>query len=168
MQLYLKAVFLHIKPFTAQIYLIFIEQAVNKAIIQHERIRETNHEIFQRMKQHQPISVRLDLTLFSDIHHYFVCWAEVSKLYSKLRKIQPAFSAIPRECLQDLKIHRDFRNHLEHIEDRISRGVSDLGNLLNTEFTFDGKKVDIGDNDFAKLKRFYEELLNISLTIVNP
>lgn len=159
--LYEIAPYVNVESFKARVYLLMLENAVNKAIIQHERI---THEKLSLGKIQKPVLKwrRLMTTIFSDIHHYLVCWAEVSKLYNRLKKTQPIFRSIPRNYLEDLKEHRTYRNHLEHIDDRVERGVSDLGNLSDDKFTFNGRQLDISDSDLQKLRLFYEELIKIA------
>ena len=159
--LYNVAHLVYAEPFKAQVYLHMIETAVNQAIIQHERI--TRGEVLLRKVRKPGAKMkRLMTTMFSDIHHYLICWAEVSKLYYRLREVQAIFGAVPANHVRDLAEHRDYRNHLEHIDERIERGISDLGNLSGNKFTFDGKQLDIGNSDLQKLMLFYEELIKIA------
>jgi len=159
--LYDVASHVNVEPFKAHIYLMMIEKAVNKAIIQHERIAHEDLSL-RKIRKPGPKMKRAITTIFSDIHYYLICWAEVDKLYHTLRKVQPIFKEVSKNYLEDLAEHRKYRNHLEHVDDRIERGVSDLGNLSKGKFTFDGKQLDISDSDLQKLKRFYGELINIA------
>ena len=133
-----------LEPLKAQRYLFFIERAVNRAIIQHERIaydsfslkkimefrrstlRRRSIPFFQDVDAAAIRQTRIRTTLFSDIHHYLICWDDVRKLYEQLVKIQPIFEEVPENFLSDLEEHRKFRNHVEHIEGRVERGVTDL------------------------------------------
>lgn len=156
--LYEIAALVNAEPPSVKIYLLLIENAVNKAIIQHERIAHDKLSL-KNIKKPELRMKRFMTTLFSDIHHYLICWAEVSKLYDKLRKIQPIFK-LPTIYVKELKEHRTYRNHLEHIDDRVEKGVSDLGNLAEDKFSFNGKYIDVSDDDLEKLKTIYEELIH--------
>ena len=159
--LYEVAAFTEVEPFQAMTLMLMIENAVNKALIQHERIMQGDLSL-QETREAGPRTNRIRTALFSDIHHYFICWGEVSKLYDVLAKVQPTFKALPKTYANHLSEHRSFRNHLEHIDQRVERGISDLGNLSNDKFSFDGKQIDIGQADLQKLMQFYMELIGIA------
>lgn len=151
------AALISVEPHQARLILLLLESAVNKAIIQHERIEYVK----KREIRPGPSMNKTMTTLFSDIHHYFICWEEVNKLIKYLIEVQPIFEFTEAQYLE-LKKHCDFRNHLEHITERIKRGVSDLGNLSNNEFSFDGESVDISLTDLEKLKELYKNTLDIA------
>lgn len=154
------ASFLNIEPSKANLYMLMIETSVNKAIIQHRRITN-EYSLLKNIKRPGSRHRRIMTTIFSDIHHYLICWAEISRLYNTLRAIQPIF-IIPENQMKDLKEHRNYRNHLEHIDERIERGISDLGNLSDGKYTFDGKELDISNRELQRLKQFYRELIKIA------
>ncbi len=153
---------LNIMPRRTMVYLLMLERALNRAIIQHERIKSDSDEIEKAVHDNDLTRMRrYMITLFSDIHHYLITWAEFDKLYHHLKQHDPKYQLLPADP-PELREHVDFRNHLEHIAERIERGVSDLGNLNGDEFSFDGRTINIGDADLTKLRDIFKRLMAIA------
>lgn len=169
-KLFDEASLVNAKPIQTKFLLLLIETSINKAIIQHQRIMKIKKKIPKLMMKNINVAEKIRnmaelkksrTMLFSDLHHYFICWGEVNRLYIYLNKIQPLFT-LPQKYLNELKIHCDFRNHLEHLEERIERGVTDLGNMFDDEFSFNNVTIDVSVTDLMKLKELYLVLINIA------
>lgn len=92
-------------------------------------------------------------TLFVDIHFYFSSGALIDSALKKLQKdlADKELDEIVNKYQKQLKDLNDARNHIEHLDERIDR-VSDLGNLINGRYRFDGKFYDLYFEDMKKLK----------------
>jgi len=155
-----------LQPAQARIGLILLEIEVRKARLQFVRIRQdvTKIEALFRALENEALSiikgsgspaasisqqkdVEPGLALFADVHFLLNCLDKVDILIRMLESLLPTnqkLMLVRASHANTLKEWNDFRNHLEHIDERVRRGVSDLGNLGNDLFTFDGKALDIG------------------------
>jgi hypothetical protein len=167
--LYDDSAYLRVEPFKANILLAYIESAVNRAIIQFDRI--SRHR--QKGKQLGRFSENRDqyrlfwLMLQSDIHYYLIYWADVNRLYEKLIEIQPIFQDIDEKYNGYLKEHRNLRNKLEHFGDKLDKafhkkGITHLGSLIGDRISFFDKQIEISESDVQKLRNFYESLCTIA------
>lgn len=96
--------------------------------------------------------------LFIDIHFFLIGVSNTGKILEKLKKIRSYDSDFVNICKKYIKpiqkIDR-FRDHLEHITERLSgkdkkgrklKNPSDLGNLDRDNFTFGGESLDLKDS----------------------
>jgi hypothetical protein len=100
--------------------------------------------------------------LFADVHFLLICLDKVDKLLRTLQKTLPenhALSEVVRRHSKSLEDYSDFRNHLEHIDDRLRKGVTDLGNMGNYLFTFDDKTFDVGLSCEKEVNSIFNETL---------
>lgn len=144
----------------ASMTLWFLEKYVNGATIQWNRIQETRRAL---PGPGPGVDGTLMQALFLDIHFYFVC-------YDKAQNLLEHFAALDGDLeLNNLwqtigpqfRPFNDARNHLEHIEERIARGVSDLGNLEKETYTFDGERFDVSASGLRILTDAYEQVVHI-------
>jgi len=168
-------IFIHLKSQTARVALLFLKREVDKARLQFSRIRQDRDEVEQftdlstnRRNSHGLLKVqqRFDeamLALFADIHFLLICLDKIDLLLRMLQKHFPTnqkLNNILHLHSKSLKDYNDFRNHLEHIDERIEDKVSDLGNLQNNMFTFAGKRFNIGTDTENELERILDETLS--------
>ncbi len=175
--LYHNTAFFSIEPFRAGFLFEYIEESVNRAIIQYSRIayhRKMGRQLDPRTHRNQrPLERYILFMLKADIHYYLICWTNTDWYYEELKKNQPLFSNIDEKYLSYLKKHRKFRNHLEHFEDRIKKaskkkGVVHMGILFGYKIYFFGEHIEINDSDIQKLRNFYENLCIIADNNFNP
>jgi len=128
---------------------IFFESYVNGAMIQWDRVQSDRAESFasfERSREEWPTPP--DRTphrrLFLDVHFMLVCADKVQALVIRLAKKHPGaeIAALCERHKAEFKAWNDFRNHLEHIDDRIDK-FGDLGNLNDWTYTFAGEKLDL-------------------------
>lgn len=80
---------------------------------------------------------------------------------------EPALKEIRERYKSVLRKANEFRNHLEHVDEELDRGVHDFGRLDGTIFSFDGEKIDIGPSLRAKTESLFREVLDACEAIVN-
>jgi len=106
----------------------------------------------------------LMLTLFLDIHFYFVCYDKAQNLLKHFAQIDgdPKLDNLWQTFESKFRPFNDARNHLEHIETRIKKKyLSDLGNLYKDTFTFGGERFDISASGLKMLTDAYEKVIGI-------
>ncbi len=99
--------------------------------------------------------------LFGDIHFLLVSMAGISRLFVLMKndlKGENEFESIGRKHGEMFRKARVFRNHLEHIDDRVRKGIKGLGDCRETLFSFDGKSFDFGPQLREELEKFYSEV----------
>jgi hypothetical protein len=99
--------------------------------------------------------------LFGDIHFLLVSMAGISRLYDLMKndlKGESEFESIGRKHREMFRKARVFRNHLEHIDDRVREGIKGLGDCRETLFSFDGKSFDFGPQLREELEEFHTEV----------
>jgi len=102
------------------------------------------------------------IALFGDIHFLLILLDKIDSLLKLMIQYLPG-----KQSLKDvkarhqvsLKNYNDFRNHLEHIDDRIKKGVRDLGNLGDSTYTFDGERFDLGPATEKEVEDIFSEIL---------
>ena len=106
--------------------------------------------------------------IFTEIHFYFIAWKTIQEMFKVLRSssrlacIKPLLSR-HKQLLEHYSSGRDV---LEHYSERLPGGKRvhtmsapyDIGNLHGSNFTFGGKKWDIGPNSIAQLKTLVKQL----------
>ena len=113
--------------------------------------------------------------LANDTHFYFVCIDKVYKLLSRLgtELNDPDIKKLAKRLGKDFDI-KTIRNHLEHIDARclgfltkkdenkkVSKHITDFGNFINENFSFNGKQFPSGKASLTELKDIYKELVKI-------
>jgi|GEM_PF-2922524 len=99
--------------------------------------------------------------LFGDIHFLLVSMASISRLYRFMRddlRGEEEFDKIGQKHRKMFEGARVFRNHLEHIDDRVKAGIRGLGDCRETLFSFDGKSFDFGPQVRQELEEFHSEV----------
>lgn len=157
-----------------------IEDYVNMALIQHQRIfmdlEQIKKSFTPTLGLHgipgQPILASdkaLKTVLFGDIHYYVICWDKIGRLTEDLDKL----ISLNHERLETynelFKNCRKIRNNFEHIDERIGKeGISEIGEFDETFFTsHDGYQVDLKNGD-NHLRDFYANLLEDLQNQVSP
>ena len=152
-----------------------LEKSVNGAIIEMRRLDRVRKEILTRINDRKMGRNNYLTYLANDTHFYFICIDNVFVLLSRLgselndsdikklaKKLGTAFDI------------RTVRNHLEHIDarclgfltqkdekNRVSKPISDFGNFVNDNFSFNNKQFPSGKVGLVELKNIYKELLGI-------
>lgn len=119
--------------------------------------RSANDESFQESM------TKNSSALFRDIKYLLVSLTDFSKMFSRgLLEQLPTnteLQSIHKKYEKNVFIvYHDFRNHLEHIYSDLGK-VSDIGNLVDENFTFDGKCFDIGSNREKEIETIFSEIL---------
>ena len=142
---------------------MLLEQYVNQAIRQYERIQETMKVLDSK---NLPI-------LFSDCHFYFISINKVSELVFKFYDVTGFEEIIDvlEKNKKYFKMYDEIRNHYEHIEERTTtikqefaspkRYLSDFGNIHDEKYSFGGKDYDISEKSIITLKKIYETIIEI-------
>jgi len=161
--------------FKSRVLLDLLEKYVNGSIIQQYRIQyiiEYMHnehkeraEKFKRGEHVSPgVNSSLMQTLFMDVHFYLICFDKVQNLIKKLSKVEkhPELKKFWQELEPKFKPYNDMRNNLEHIEERLtSENLIDFGNLNDNNYSFGGKKIDIGEDSLNFIRDSYEHVHDI-------
>lgn len=152
-----------------------LEKNVNGAIIEMRRLNRVRKTILKRINGRK---IRKDNSLTylaNDTHFYFICIDKVFILLSRLAAElnDPDIKRLAKKLGKTFDI-RTVRHHLEHIDARclgflskrderkkISRPISDFGNFINDNFSFNGKQFPSGKAGLTELKNIYKELLEI-------
>ena len=92
-------------------------------------------------------------TLFVDIHFYFVSGALIDLAVKKLKKEinDQELNDIIDKYSQSLKKLNDARNNIEHMDKEIDR-FSDLGNLFDGRYHFNGRYYDLYFDEIHQLR----------------
>jgi len=147
--------------FEASVALLTLERYVNGTMIQWNRIQADKRAL---PGPGPGVDQTLMLTLFLDIHFYFVCYDKAQNLLEHLARTDgdSKLGNLWQMLKPKFKPFNDARNHLEHIETRITRKyLSDFGNLENDTFTFGGERFDISASGLKILTDAYEQVVGI-------
>lgn len=152
-----------------------LEKSVNGAIIEMRRLNRTRKAMLKRIKEGKVKKDNDLIYLANDTHFYFICIDKVFVLLSRLGSElnDPDIKKLAKKLARIFDI-RTVRNHLEHIdarclgfitkkdeEKRISRPITDFGNFINDNFSFNGKQFPSGKVGLIELKGIYKELIGI-------
>lgn len=154
-----------------------LEKYVNGAIIEMRRLNRTRQAIRKDIQESLKEGGRrknFHLTyLANDTHFYFVCIDKVYKLLSGLAiELNDAdIKELAKKVRKTFDI-KTVRNHLEHIDDRslgfltlkdkrkgVRKPISDFGNFVSNNFSFNGKTFPSGKNSLIELKQTYKDLI---------
>lgn len=93
-------------------------------------------------------------TLFVDIHFYFVAGGLIDLALKRLQKDinDDEINNIVNKYSKPLKELNDARNNLEHIDKEIDR-ASDLGNMSNGLYHFNGQNYDLHFENMLELRK---------------
>src|SRR6266508_309429 len=156
-----------------------LEQYVNAAIVQWHRIQQDDAMTWAAMDEdfgllHEGVAPTpevmqlLRVRYFADIHSFLIMVDKAQILFRGLVKADGGadLQGLWERSKIFLKRYNDFRNDLEHIDERIARGlvepgITDLGNVLNDTYTFSGKIMDIGPEGLKFLTDMYDEILAV-------
>ncbi len=148
--------------FKTSVALLIFEKYANATEIQFERIQQDKKAL---PGPGPGADTKLMITLFSDIHFYFVCIDKVQNLLEAIAKSdgEPSFIELWSRYQSIFKPYNDARNHLEHIEDRIKekKYLSDLGNLHNNTYTFGGEPFDISRKGLDTVIESYNDVYSL-------
>jgi methionine synthase II (cobalamin-independent) len=75
------------------------------------------------------------------------------------------FHLVRERHRDSLRKYNDFRNHLEHIDDRLNKGVTDLGNLGGTTFSFDDKSFEVGEAQRREMEEIFNDITWAAKTV---
>jgi len=152
-----------------------LEKSVNGAIIEMRRLNRARKAISKRVKD-KKIGKDNSLTyLANDTYFYFISIDKVFVLLSRLAaELNDSDIKKLAKKLEKTFDIRTVRHHLEHIDARclgflsrkdekkkISRPITDFGNFINDNFSFNGKQFPSGKAGLAELKSIYKELIGI-------
>jgi len=149
------------KPIAASVSLLSLEKYVNGAIIQWERIQSDKKSL---PGPGPGVDRTQMLTLFLDIHFYFVCYDKAQNLLEHLARTDGdvKLDELWQNHKSGFKPFNDARNHLEHIETRMNaKYLSDFGNLVGNTFTFGGESFDVSATGLKILTNAYEQVVEI-------
>lgn len=161
--------------------LLNLENYVNGAIIEMarlNRIRQAVRKDIQKPFEMQSLKRRnnFQLTYLSnDTHFYFVSIDKVYKLLSKLAtELNDSDIKKLRTRLKKAFDIGTVRNHLEHIDarclgflskkderEKVRKRISDFGNFMGDNFSFNGKQFPSGKGSLFELKKIYTDLISI-------
>lgn len=164
-------------PFHVMIAYSMLEKEMEKIRLQFSRIAEDRARVndgIARIKSlvsnqsRIPKEIPQEMTkfngrTFADIHYLLVSLAMCDKLFTMIEKEMPhehGLTTVRNKYKQALKDYSDFRADIEHVYDRIRRGESDLGNLSNDSFTFNGRMFSIGADRQREIEEIFLELTN--------
>jgi hypothetical protein len=135
--------------FEAQIALHILENYVNGAIIQWNRIQ---------VDKTLP-GPGVDPLLFLDIHFYFICCDKVHKWINYLAKRDGKIKEMWKEREPKIRHLAGARHLLEHLEGLVNKKyLWDFGNLQNDCFTFGGEKFDISEAGLKIVTDTYKQI----------
>jgi hypothetical protein len=144
------------------IALVSITSTLSAAKVQQRRIRRARQSIWK-----QPGVGRRGRTLFHDVHFYLICWARIAKLASFVARVTrfPRAKLVLKRYHSRLEQMSDFRDHLEHFEERLPGGSkhhvlkvpADLFNMAGDFATIGGERVNVGTESLRLLVAIVEE-----------
>jgi len=149
------------RSFEASVALLTLERYINGTVIQWNRI-QTDKRALPGLGP--GVDQTFILTLFLDIHFYFVCYDKAQNLLEHLAKTDgdSKLDNLWQTFKPKFKPFNNARNHLEHIETRITRKyLHDFGNLENDTFTFGGERFDVSASGLKILTEAYEKVIDI-------
>jgi hypothetical protein len=139
-----------------------IKSTLAAAKVQQRRINRARKSVWKR-----PGVGRHGATLFHDVHFYLICWARVAKLAKFVAGVTrfPRAKLVLRRYRTRLEEMTDFRDHLEHFEERLPGGSKqhvlkvpgDLFNMVGDSATIGGEKVNVGIDSLRLLVAIVEE-----------
>lgn len=161
--------------------LLNLEKYVNGAIIEMgrlERIRRAIRKDIQKRLEVRSLKSKnsfLLTYLANDTHFYFVSIDKIYKLLSNLAtELSDSDIKILRTRLGKIFDIKTVRNHLEHIDARClgflskkdeknkaRKHISDFGNFIGENFSFNRKTFPSGKGSLAELKKIYTDLIEI-------
>lgn len=147
--------------FETSVALLTLEKYVNGTVIQWNRIQADKKAL---PGSGPGVDKTLMETLFIDIHMYFVCYDKAQNLLEYLTKTDgdPKLSVLWQTLKSKFKPFNDARNHLEHIETRMTKKyLSDFGNLHNDTYTFGGEHFDVSMSGLKILTDAYGQVVAI-------
>lgn len=109
------------------------------------------------------------LKLFADIHYLLISLKGIDSLLISLEKLFAGYPEIEyvrnkhRKCLAD---YDTFRNHLEHISERVKDGYTDLGTVIEDKFTFNNDEFEIGVNREKEVETLCGDIRTALFSIV--
>ncbi len=110
-------------------------------------------------------------TLFVDIHFYFVSGALIDLAVKKLQNEinDQELNDIGDKYSQVLKDLNDARNNIEHMDERIDRGISELGNITDGRYYFNGRYYELYFDQIRELRdELYDYLLRKAQNSLMP
>ncbi|MGH8103948.1 MAG: hypothetical protein ACREJQ_05455 [bacterium] len=147
----------------AKVAFLSFENYVNGAVIQWHRIQESKTRLPGPGPGVDPILI---WTLFLDIHFFFICGDKVQNLLDCLAKSDGTHDLqnFWDNWKSRLKPFNDARNHLEHLDSRITSPkdyLSDFGNLHGDTYSFGGESYDVSIGALIMLTAVYEEVIRL-------
>ncbi|KKS61713.1 MAG: hypothetical protein UV28_C0028G0003 [Candidatus Collierbacteria bacterium GW2011_GWE2_42_48] len=152
-----------------------LEKSVNGAIIEMRRLNRTRKTLLKEINDRK-IRRNNNLTyLANDTYFYFICVDKVYTLLSRLASElnDPDIKNLGIKLVKTFDI-KTVRNHLEHIDARclgflskddekskVSKPITDFGNFINDNFSFNSKQFPSGKTGLTELKNIYKELIVI-------
>jgi len=148
---------------TPEAFMAFLsfQRYVNGTIIQWDRIQVDKKALPGQSKEEY---IKLMITLFLDVHFYFICYDKASKLLKHFVELEDEtkLNCLWQKFGPKFKPFRIARNHLEHIHERVTRDYMwDFGNIKGDTYTFGGESFDIGKAGLKILTDAYEEVVDI-------
>ncbi|MFA4843521.1 MAG: hypothetical protein WC632_01055 [Candidatus Margulisiibacteriota bacterium] len=154
----------------AKLAFFLFEKYVNGAIIQWDRINTLNSILNKLAKtvNTTKLMVRREFwqkheMMFLDVHYYFICGDKVDKLFQLFCSYEedPLLRPLKRQYLRKLKIFKEARDMIEHIDKNVKNNCTDLGNIINDTYTFGGKKFDISKKGLNSLIDLYNAVIEL-------
>jgi hypothetical protein len=142
--------------------LFLLRKAVGNARMQFQRIKTDAQSLQSPSKGGPSNAWEGTMALFGDIHFLLISLDKVDLLLNLMIRYLPGnqfLKDVKARHQKALKDYNDFRNHLEHIDDRIKRGVRDLGNLGDSTYVFDGQRFDLGPATEREVEDIFSEIL---------
>ena len=145
-------------------------QATEKQFI---KIQTKNYEIYYNFGLLPYKDYNFDALndFFTDIHLFFVCWDQCRKVLNSLK------NSIKEQWLTDfynkykstIEKYKWIRNQMEHWDEKVLDGISDLGNYNseNNTFSFNGKKFSIDINCMKALHEMFNDFLKTAYLNLN-
>lgn len=155
----------------ARIALMFMDNTMHAIRLQFKRIEEDNITLRkvvdvwkQAMKEGKdsPHWGDHQRTLFTDIHFLLESLGMFDAIFIMFEKTlpsEPEFPQIRTKYKSALKDYNTFRNHIEHIYQRVEEGVQDLGNIRGDRFTFNGRELDLSSAS-REVEAIYKEIVD--------
>lgn len=159
----------------------FLEEYVNGAIIEMNRLEKTRKNITKKLsnlRQNIDTPRKKDFQLIylaCDTHFFFIC---IDKCYKLITQLSLELNDDEIKKLKT-KLNKVFdiatvRSHLEHIEKRCvgylsrrdekkkrKKDIQDFGNFAGDDFSFNNKKYPSGKKSLEELKNIYLDLIKI-------